>query len=180
MIQGINKMNYKDLIWKDIIKGAVIVGTCIILIAFCIIGMISYSNHRLLKAANQEEITFNYIIPNAAAETKDNHLFHISADITIQGPREMILTKTDKNQTKFLMMKSVPTSQLFQQEMNDKMKTTLFKNFEKTVKSSLDDYTTVSVINSFDEISYGFKADLTTQLAKQEIKVKDIHFSYSE
>lgn len=173
-------MNYKDLILKDILKGVAIVGTCILLIAICIVGMISYSNHRLLKAANQEEITFNYIIPNAAAETKDNHLFHISADITIQGPREMILTKTDKNQEQFFMMKSIPTSQLFTNEMNDKMKTALFKTFEKTVKTSLDDYTTVSVINSFNEISYGFKADLTTQLAKQDVKVKNISFSYSE
>lgn len=173
-------MNYKDLILKDILKGIAIVGTCILLIAICIVGMISYSNHRLLKAANQEDITFNYVIPNVAAETKDNHLFHISADITIQGPREMILTKTDKNHADFLMMKSIPTSQLFTNEMNDKMKTTLFKTFEKTIKTSLDDYTTISVINSFNEISYGFKADLTTQLAKKDIKVKNISFSYSE
>ena len=45
-------MNYKDLILKDIKKGILLVGSCILLIICCVITMISYSNHRLLDASN--------------------------------------------------------------------------------------------------------------------------------
>ena len=52
-------MNYKDLILKDIKKGILLVGTCILLIICCVITMISYSNHRLLDANNQVVIVGN-------------------------------------------------------------------------------------------------------------------------
>ena len=55
-------MNYKDLILKDIKKGILLVGSCILLIICCVITMISYSNHRLLDASNQEKITFSYVL----------------------------------------------------------------------------------------------------------------------
>lgn len=173
-------MNYKDLILKDIKKGILLVGSCILLIICCVITMISYSNHRLLEASNQEKITFNYVIPNAAAETKDNHLFHISAYITLEGTRKELLTATNKNEAPLLLMHPIPTDELFNNQLNDQMKTKLFKSFEKTVKVNLADYTTMSVISSFDEISYSFKMDLKESLAKDHIKVKHVQFSYSE
>ena len=173
-------MNYKNLILKDIKKGILLVGSCILLIVFCVIAMISYSNHRLLDASNQEKITFSYVIPNAAAETKDNHLFHISAYITLEGTRKELLTATNKNDAPLLLMHPIPTDELFNNQLNDQMKTKLFKSFEKTVKVNLADYTTMSVISSFDEISYSFKTDLKDSLAKDHIKVKHVQFSYSE
>ncbi|XBG72172.1 hypothetical protein V4S28_07560 [Enterococcus cecorum] len=173
-------MNYKDLILKDIKKGILLVGSCILLIVFCVIAMISYSNHRLLDASNQEKITFSYVIPNVAAETKDNHLFHISAYITLEGTRKELLTATNKNDAPLLLMHPIPTDELFNNQLNDQMKTKLFKSFEKTVKVNLADYTTMSVISSFDEISYSFKTDLKDSLTKDHIKVKHVQFSYSE
>ncbi|XBG86643.1 hypothetical protein V4S32_03230 [Enterococcus cecorum] len=115
-----------------------------------------------------------------AAETKDNHLFHISAYITLEGTRKELLTATNKNDAPLLLMHPIPTDELFNNQLNDQMKTKLFKSFEKTVKVNLADYTTMSVISSFDEISYSFKTDLKDSLTKDHIKVKHVQFSYSE